>query len=69
MAREVLPEPIIKTSLVLELVKSKFGPAFKKNAKFVQGYFDTLLVDGSWDEIKLKTLQEALEKEGYFKQN
>ena len=60
VAREVLPEPVIKTSLVLELVKSKFGPAFKKNVKFVQGYFDSLLVDGSWDESKLEDLQEKL---------
>jgi hypothetical protein len=47
-------------------VKSKFGPAFKKNAKFVQGYFDTLLRNGSWDEERLKALKEKLDKDGYL---
>ena len=65
VAREALPAPVIKTSLVLELVKSKFGPAFKKNAKFVSGYFETLKTEkGEWDEPKLKELQEKL-KDGY----
>jgi glycyl-tRNA synthetase len=62
IAREMLPEPIIKEGLVLELVKSKFGPVFKKNAKFVQGYFDSLqTANGDWDAEKLKDLQAKLE--------
>ncbi len=62
VAREMLPEPIIKTGLALELVKSKFGPLFKKSAKFVQGYFESLRVcdGGDWDQEKLKQLQEKL---------
>ena len=63
VAREPLPEPIVRERLVLEVVKSKFGPTFKKNAKFVQGYFDSLMKcdDGEWDVEKLKDLQKKLD--------
>lgn len=43
VAQVTLPEPILRERWVLETNKPKFGPAFKKNAKAVQGYLDTLV--------------------------
>lgn len=43
VAQVALPEPILRERWVLETNKPKFGPAFKKNAKAVQGYLDSLL--------------------------
>ena len=42
IARDTLAEPIIKEGLVLQVNKKKFGPVFKKNAQYVQGYLDSL---------------------------
>ncbi|KAJ3338390.1 Glycine--tRNA ligase 1, mitochondrial [Gonapodya sp. JEL0774] len=41
-----LDEPITRERLVLERNKPKFGPAFKRDAKAVEGYLDSLLDDG-----------------------
>ncbi|KAJ3417282.1 Glycine--tRNA ligase 1, mitochondrial [Chytridiales sp. JEL 0842] len=69
VVREALPEPIIRDRLVLEVTKQKLGPAFRGNAKFVVGFFNTLLAEGSsmepgeeeWDEAKLTEFQKQLE--------
>lgn len=78
VVRQVLAEPIIKDSLVLEVDRKKFGPAFRVNAKHVQGYLNTLQqepnpddcvnLDSSttplWDEAKLVALQAQLDAGG-----
>ncbi|KAJ3296407.1 Glycine--tRNA ligase 1, mitochondrial [Borealophlyctis nickersoniae] len=65
VVREQLPEPLIVDRLVLEVNKSKFGPAFKKNAKFVQGYLDSLLIgENEWDEATLAKLATEMKKNG-----
>ena len=43
VAQVSLPEPVVRERWVLETNKPKFGPAFKKNAKAVQGFLDSLL--------------------------
>ncbi|KAL2920069.1 Glycine--tRNA ligase 1, mitochondrial [Polyrhizophydium stewartii] len=62
IARETLAEPIIRDALVLEIDKSKFGPAFKKDAKAVQGYFEGLMRGSAdeWDEEKLAEIDAKL---------
>ncbi|KXS17966.1 glycyl-tRNA synthetase [Gonapodya prolifera JEL478] len=40
-----LPEPLTRERLVLERNKPRFGPTFKKDAKAVEGYLDSLLDD------------------------
>ncbi|KAJ1341815.1 glycine-tRNA ligase [Batrachochytrium salamandrivorans] len=62
VARHTLSEPIVRDALILEINKSKFGPAFKKNAKVVQGYFDALMLGSSdeWDEVKLAEIDKEL---------
>ncbi|KAJ3062150.1 Glycine--tRNA ligase 1, mitochondrial [Quaeritorhiza haematococci] len=63
VVREALPEPVMRERWVLEINKPKFGPAFKKNAKFVTGYIESLMTgDDEWDELKLQQLQSDLEK-------
>ena len=68
MARDTLPEPILSEKLILEINKPKFGPAFKKNARFVQGYFETLKnSESEWDEAKIQDLDQQLKaNQGYF---
>ena len=62
IARDTLDEPIIKSRLVLNIEKSKFGPAFKKNSKFVTGYFDSFkLDDGDHDPVRLEAIQKELQ--------
>jgi len=62
---------------VLEINRPKFGPTFKKNAPFVQGYFDSLLIsnelgakakdtDKLWDENKLKKLEQNMKAAGGY---
>ncbi|KAJ3327267.1 Glycine--tRNA ligase 1, mitochondrial [Blyttiomyces sp. JEL0837] len=64
VVRQALPEPIVRERLVMEVNKSVFGPSFKANAKFVQGYINSLLVEGGsedeWDEVKLAELQKKM---------
>ncbi|KAK5671496.1 Glycine--tRNA ligase 1, mitochondrial [Batrachochytrium dendrobatidis] len=67
VARDTLPEPIIRDALILEINKSKFGPAFKKDAKAVQGYFDALVVGSSseWDQVKLAEIDAQLKANSF----
>ena len=61
VVREKVDEPIIRTRLVLEVDKKKFGPIYRKNAKAVEGYLETLKVDeNDWDEEKLKALNAQM---------
>ena len=48
---------------MLDINRAKFGPAFKGNTKFVQGYLDTLKKCDSedWDEPLLLELKAKLE--------
>lgn len=68
VVRETLPEPIITERWVLNVNRSKMGPVFKKDAKFVEGYFETLYVDDCtsaeklFDEKKLMDLKAKLEQ-------
>jgi glycyl-tRNA synthetase len=55
IARDTLSEPLVSTKLVLEINKSKFGPVFKKNAKFVQGYLESLT-----EETSIRSFEEQL---------
>ncbi|KAI9209444.1 uncharacterized protein BJ171DRAFT_487007 [Polychytrium aggregatum] len=65
VVRERLPEPVTVTRWTLTVNKPKFGPAFKKNAKFVQGYFDTLMVSAThWNEQKLQELDVQIKANG-----
>ncbi|KAI8913173.1 hypothetical protein BC831DRAFT_490331 [Entophlyctis helioformis] len=66
IARETLAEPIVRDALLLDINKSKFGPAFKKNAKAVQGYFEALQLgsEDEWDEDKLAELDAKLKADG-----
>jgi glycyl-tRNA synthetase len=49
VARETLAKPIVSTKLTLDIKKAKFGPAFKKNAKIVQQYLESLTTE---DQLK-----------------
>ncbi|KAJ1549654.1 Glycine--tRNA ligase 1, mitochondrial [Cladochytrium tenue] len=66
VVRQALPEPITREIFVLEINKSKFGPKFRANAKFVQGYINSLMKeDGEyWDEAKLQELDANLKAGG-----
>jgi glycyl-tRNA synthetase (class II) len=67
VARETLSEPIIKDRLVLKINRSKFGPAFKKNAALVQAYFDSFATaDGEHDQATLQRLQSEMEANKYL---
>jgi glycyl-tRNA synthetase len=57
VARQMLDKPIVNTKLVLEIIKSKFGPVFKKNAKAVQGALEALVEEKEIREFEtqLKT--------------
>jgi glycyl-tRNA synthetase len=54
IARETLEKPLVTTKLVLEIIKSKFGPVFKKNAKAVQGYLESLVEEKDIREFEEK---------------
>lgn len=60
VVRKPLAQPIIRQGLVLELNRKLIGPAFKKDAKAVQGYFEALADGDDWDQQKLADLQQAL---------
>ncbi|KAJ3372376.1 Glycine--tRNA ligase 1, mitochondrial [Kappamyces sp. JEL0680] len=60
IARETIPERVVQ-ALELVINKSKFGPVFAKNAKFVQG-----ALAGITDEAELKKLQGQLAADGKF---
>ncbi|KNC96480.1 glycine-tRNA ligase [Spizellomyces punctatus DAOM BR117] len=60
VVREQLPEPIIADKWVLDVNKKNFGPAFKKNAKAVQGYLDSLKEGDQWNEARLLDLLDKL---------
>ncbi|KAI8920193.1 hypothetical protein DFJ77DRAFT_507576 [Powellomyces hirtus] len=60
VVREALPEPLIEDKWTLEVNKKTFGPAFKKDAKAVQGFLDSMKIDEAWDEVKLQELKEQL---------
>jgi glycyl-tRNA synthetase len=75
VVQEALPEPIIRDRWVIEINKPKFGPAFKKNVRFVQGYFDNMLEDPTisypkttkdseklWNEEKVLEFKKKLEE-------
>ncbi|OUM59943.1 hypothetical protein PIROE2DRAFT_54824 [Piromyces sp. E2] len=75
VVQEALPEPIIRDRWVIEINKPKFGPAFKKNVRFVQAYFDDMLADPSvsypkttkdseklWNEEKVMEFKKKLEE-------
>lgn len=59
IARDTLDKPIVTTKLVLEINKPKFGPVFKKNARFVQGYLESLKT-----EEQLSAFKKQLEGDG-----
>ena len=64
IAQDTLPEPIIRDALVLKIVQSKIGPAFKKDAKAVLGYLESLKInEDEWDEKSLADIEKKL-KEG-----
>ena len=54
VARDTLAEPIVKEGLVLQVNKKKFGPSFKKNAQYVQGYLDSLTEESLLQDFKDK---------------
>ncbi|KAI8823554.1 uncharacterized protein EV422DRAFT_493603 [Fimicolochytrium jonesii] len=64
VVRETLPEPIIEDKVVLEVNKKNFGPAFKKDAKAVQGYLDSLKTGDSWNEAELLKLKSEIDANG-----
>jgi glycyl-tRNA synthetase len=59
IARDTLTTPRVTTKLALEIIKSKFGPAFKKNAKVVQEYLAALT-----EESQLKEFDDKLKSGG-----
>lgn len=73
VVREPLETPLIREAWVLEFNAKKFGPAFKKNASHVKGYFQGLLTSGTltgpvlpdqileWNECKLLEFKSQLE--------
>lgn len=65
VVRERLPEPEIKEFLTMEVNKKVFGPAFKKNAVFVQNAIENLrLSEDGWGEKKMREMQKDLEQDG-----
>lgn len=75
VVQEALPEPIVRDRWVIEINKPKFGPAFKKNVRYVQSYFDEMLEDPSikypkttkdseklWNEEKVLNFKKMLEE-------
>lgn len=66
IAREILSDPIIKLNqLVLEVNAKKIGPTFKKDAKHVNGFFDSLKsqeADDEWDQVQLGKFRDNLQK-------
>jgi glycyl-tRNA synthetase (class II) len=68
IARQVLDEPIIRDRLVLEIIKPKFGPVFKKNAIYVQQALESYMnSEGDWDVEKLNALSSQFQSgNGYF---
>lgn len=75
VVQQTLAEPIIRDRWVLEINKSKFGPAFKKNVRFVQAYLDDMLEDPTikypktakdsekiWNEEKVKAFGKKIEE-------
>ncbi|KAJ3024282.1 Glycine--tRNA ligase 1, mitochondrial [Thoreauomyces humboldtii] len=60
VVRENLPEPVIQDKWVLDVNKKNFGPAFKKDAKAVQGFLDKMKIGEDWKETELQALKEKL---------
>ncbi|KAJ3154890.1 Glycine--tRNA ligase 1, mitochondrial [Geranomyces michiganensis] len=60
VVREALPEPLIEEKWQLEVNKKTFGSTFKKDAKAVQGFLDSMKVGDNWDEEKLQALKGQL---------
>lgn len=65
VVRELLPEPIIKEGLVLEINKKVLGAKYRAAAKAVTAAIDALKVnEEDWDEVKLEDLKTRLERDG-----
>ncbi|TPX36192.1 glycine---tRNA ligase [Synchytrium microbalum] len=65
VVRQPLPEPVVRTRMVLEMNKTKFGPTYRKNAKAVEGYLNSLMVgDDEWDEDKIVDLKTRMADAG-----
>ena len=60
IVRERLETPSITEALVLEVNRKVFGPAFRQNAKFVQGYIDTLGSEDDWKQDEVSAMKNTI---------
>ncbi|TPX48598.1 glycine---tRNA ligase [Synchytrium endobioticum] len=65
VVRQQVDEPVICTRLALEVDKKKFGLTYRKNAKAVEGYLNSLKLDEcDWNEDELKHLKAKMDANG-----
>ncbi|KAJ1547459.1 Glycine--tRNA ligase 1, mitochondrial [Nowakowskiella sp. JEL0078] len=62
VVRESLPEPIVRTSWILDANEKKLGPKFKRDLSKVKEYFESLKNnDDMWNASELINLKKKLE--------